>query len=375
MIIIKVLQIISANDNGGGANYVLNICSAPSTFYNSSLCCIGTGALYENSIKKNIEVVTFSVKDIFNGKLNTYLKEKKIDLLNFHGAKANFLYLFIKNNISIPVVVTVHSDYRYDFTNNKLKYILFTPLSIMGLKRFNNYICVSKHILQILDSSNFTGNKEIIENGIETNEYNINVKPIQIKEKYKIKDNDFLFTMVGRMHPIKNHQTLLKAFKKLRYEFINIKLMLIGDGTLMEELKEETVRENISEDVIFTGFQKNSLDYLNAGEISILPSFSEGGAPPLVVLESGLVHKPVICSDIGNMNEIIDDSVGYLINPNSVEDIYDKMKQAYLNKDMLPKMGNNLNKVVIKNYSIEKFWHKYYSFYREILQNETKLNK
>lgn len=372
MIKIKVLQVISGNDYGGGAAYVLNICKAPTQMFDNYLCCIGEGPLYEIAIKNGIETVKLSMSSMIKGELAKFAKTNSIDLINFHGAKVNFLYFFIKNQISLPVVVTVHSDYRYDFTNSKLKHILFTPLSILGLRSFKNYICVSKYILHVLDSNNFTGRKVIIENGIDTNKYLQTANSIDLKDRYKIKDKDFLFAMVARMHPIKNHLSLLKAFKKLKSEVANVKLMLIGDGILLDELKEEAIKENIKDDVIFTGFQNNSLDYLNICDISILPSLSEGGSPPLVVLESGIVNKPVICSNIGNMSDIIDERVGYLIDPNSVDDIYNKMKEAVENKNMLDKMGHELKNMIIKNYSIEKFWDKYYNFYGEILQKERK---
>jgi glycosyltransferase involved in cell wall biosynthesis len=371
MINIKILHVISGNDYGGGATYVLNICKAPFDVLDNYLCCIGDGPLFEMARQNRVKAMKLSMKELIKNGLEQLVKSNSIDIINFHGAKANFLYFFIKKNISIPVAVTVHSDYRYDFTNSKLKYFLYTPLSVLGLRSFKNYICVSNHILQLLESKNFVGNKVIIENGIETNDYIPVLKPKELREKYKIKDDDFLFCMVARLHPIKNHISLIKAFKILKSENINIKLMLVGDGVLLEELKNETINGNIQDDVIFTGFQKNSLDYLNACNINVLPSFSEGGSPPLVILESGLVNKPVICSNIGDMNKIIDENIGYLIDPNSVEDIYNKMKLAYLNKNILIGMGNKLNNVVTKYYSIEKFWGKYYSFYNEILLNNT----
>lgn len=375
MIKIKVLHLISGNDYGGGATYVLNICKAPNNMFENCLCCIGDGPLYKISKESGIETVKLSMKAIIKGGLLSLIESSSIDLINFHGAKANFIYYFIKKSISVPTAVTVHSDYRYDFINSKIKQLFFTPLNILGLKSFKNYVCVSNYILKLLKDNNFKGNKVVIENGIDINKYKLSINSDEMKEKYKIGDNDFLFVMVARMHPIKNHSSLLKAFKKLKLEFGNIKLMLVGDGSLLEELIEEAVKENLKDAVIFTGFQNNSLDYFNVCDISILPSFSEGGSPPLVVLESGIANKPVICSNIGDISDIINDNMGYLIDPNSLEDIYNKMKEAYLNKAMLSKMGKELNKIVINNYSIEKFWHKYYNFYDKLLQSNYKNNR
>lgn len=368
----KVLHVISGNDYGGGAAYVLNICRAPVYLFENYLCCIGEGPLTNMAKQNGVNVLKLNMKDIFKGRLIEFIMEHSIEVVNFHGAKANMVHLFIKNKLLVPTVVTVHSDYRYDFTNNKLKYLFFTPLSILGLKSFQNYICVSKCIMEILESKNFIGNKTIIGNGINADYYTSLMKTDEIKSMYKIDNQMFIYGVVARMHPIKNHKSIIKAFKKLRSEFDNIKLLLVGDGPLLEPLQVEVIEGNIKEDVIFSGFQKNSLDYLRAFDISVIASFSEGGSPPLAILESGLVGKPVICSDIGNMSEIISKDIGYLVNPNSVEDIYDKMRKAYLHKDMLEEMGNKFNNIVTKNYTIEKFWDKYKQVYSDLLSKNVK---
>lgn len=67
------------------------------------------------------------------------------------------MHYFLKNKINIPAVATVHSDFRKDFLNSKIKYKIFTPLSKAGLKSFGNYICVSDYIKDILDEENFRG--------------------------------------------------------------------------------------------------------------------------------------------------------------------------------------------------------------------------
>lgn len=367
MIIIKVLHVISGNDYGGGARYVMNICMASKGKIDNYLCCIGSGPLHEMAERDCIKVETLSVKGVLKGGLNKLIKENSIDVVNFHGAKSNFLYLFIQRFISVPVVVTIHSDYRYDFLNNKIKYFLYTPLSTLGLKKFKYYICVSKTLKNLLEEKKFEGIKLVIQNGIAVSEYNPIISSQNIRTMYNIKQDDFLFVMVARMHPIKNHRTLIIAFEKLKKDYNNIKLLLVGDGELLPTLQDEVKKYNLDKDILFTGYKVNSTDFINASNISILTSFSEGGAPPIVVLESGLVKKPVICSNVGDMESIISAKQGYLINPNSIEDIYNKMKQAIIDRNKLPSMGEELYNKVYSEYSIESFWNKYHQFYTKII--------
>lgn len=372
---IKVLHIVSGNDNGGGAIHVLNICKCNNNQIESSICSIGKGYLYEEALKLDINTNLFGIKDTINGKLVDFINDRDAEIVNFHGAKANFVYSIIYKKINKPCTVTVHSDYRFDFQNNKFKQLLFTPLSKNGLIKFDNYICVSNYIKDIIQENNIQGEKFIVGNGINISENRKQIDDNEIKRlrnSLSLREEDFVYIMVARMHPIKNHEGLINAFNKLYMEFKDVKLVLVGGGKLEDELKEKTLELKINEVVIFTGHRNDIFELISASDISVLTSFSEGGAPPLVILESAIVGKPVICSNVGDMPYIIDNNNGYLIEPTSVDDIYLKMKLAYLNKNKIKMMGENLYATVESQYSIESFWNRYFEAYTNIISSYKK---
>lgn len=364
---INVLHVVSGNDNGGGAMHVLKICRCSENLIKSSICCIGRGWLYDEALKSGISAAVFSFKDAINGRIAKFINDGEYEIINFHGAKCNFIYDMIFKKMIKPCVVTVHSDYRYDFLNSKFKQAFFTPLSKKGLMKFKYYICASDYIKNVLDKNNFEGNKFVAGNGIDIENYRFASVSGNIRSSLGIGENDFVYIMVARMHPVKNHSNLLKAFAKLAKEYNDVKLLLVGGGKLEGSLKEEAKSLGISKSTIFTGQRQDVFNFINASSISILTSFSEGGAPPLVILESAAAEKPIICSNVGDMPYIIKSDSGYLIEPYSIEDIYSKMKIAYLNKDKLNDMGRNLFKFVKENYSMDIFWNKYYKAYKEIL--------
>ncbi|WP_446897558.1 glycosyltransferase family 4 protein [Clostridium sp. LBM24168] len=365
--IIRVLHIISGNDNGGGGRHVLNVCS--NNMYNMKCCimCIGSGLLYNKAIHNNIDAFNFTFNEIVRGKLKSIVNSRKIDIINFHGAKSNFLYLILNRSIKKPCVATIHSDYRYDFLNSILKKYLYTPLSIMGLRKFKNYICVSNYLKILLEENNFVGSKYVVNNGMNFNSVKIAVYRDDLRAQFNLDKDDFVYVMIARMHPVKNHKKLIEAFYMLQGHFQNVKLFLVGDGELEDSLKHLVEDLKIQDKVIFTGFKNNPLDFINASDISILTSFNEGGAPPLAILESALLKKSVICSNVGDMNLVISNKSGYLVNPKDKQDIFNKMKEAYLNRNNLCNMGQNLYKDMSDKFSMERFWENYYNAYLHIL--------
>ncbi|MCY6958615.1 glycosyltransferase [Clostridium brassicae] len=361
----KVLHIITGNDNGGGAKHVLNICKY-SIDCENILGCIGEGYLYSKSLEESVNTIMFPNK-ISNKEIINFVEENKIDIMNFHGAKAFLIHRFLKNKIKAATLASIHSDYRYDFLNNKIKYLLFTPLSKYGLKSFENYMCISNYIKDVLDENGFKGDKAVINNGINAEEIKVTVTKEEIRKTYEISEKDFVFVSVGRLHPIKNHQSLIKSFSKLRNEFKDTKLVIVGDGALREELKELIKKLDLENDVVLTGFVENPINIVNACDISILTSFNEGGSPPIVILESGLVKKSIISTKVGDIEKNFDENTVFIIDKNTEEEIYNKMKEVYLNKDKIDCMGEELYKEVIKNYNMKRFCNTYYSFYKKIL--------
>lgn len=368
----KVLHIITGNDNGGGGAHVLNICKYSKNF-NNILGCVGDGYLYNKSLKEKINTVLFQNK-INNKQIIEYINKNEIDIVNFHGAKAFLIHRVIKRKIKASTLASVHSDYRYDFLNNKIKHILYTPLSKYGLKSFDYYMCISNYIKEVLDENNLFGEKCIVNNGINKESIKVIKTKEEIRSEYNIPKNSFVFVITARLHPIKNHNGLISAFSKLKNEFNNIKLILVGDGELKEELKKKVSDLKLEKDVIFTGFIENPIDIINASDISILTSFNEGGSPPMVILESGLVKVSAISSKVGDIEKNFTDKMVFIIDNNYEQGIYEKMKEAYLKKDILKMMGNELYKEVTKNYDMSKFCNTYYSFYKKIVENNNSNN-
>lgn len=366
---IKILILISGNDSGGAATYILNICGLNDKEYEITLGCIGEGYLYEEAKKLPLKVELFKTKSFINKEIIKYSLDNSIDIINFNGAKLFFSYIFVYKKLKASCVATVHSDYRYDFINNKLKLMFFTPLSIMGLRRFNQYICVSDGVKTLLEEKGFKGKKYVVNNGIDIKNIVINDKYRSLREFYGIKESDFVFVCIARLHPIKNHMKLIQAFSLLKKEYRDIKLICVGNGDMKESIEKKIQELELQEDIILAGFQNNTIEFLAASDISILTSLNEAGDPPLVILESAAAMKPVICSEIGKINEIINNEYGYLVNPNMVADIHSKMREAYINRKILPGKGNKFYEFVQNEFSIDDFYNKYRDLFCDLVRN------
>lgn len=115
-----------------------------------------------------------------------------------------------------------------------------------------------------------------------------------MRERLDVKDA-FVFCHVGRFHPIKNHEFLLLIFKRIVEIHQNSILLLIGDGDLRAGMETLANTLQISEKVKFLGTAQDINCYLQASDVFILPSKSEG--LPISLLEAQCAGKACVTSD------------------------------------------------------------------------------
>lgn len=361
----KVVNIITGNDNGGGGEYVLNICN--SNCYESELICIGNGMLNDKAIKRNIKVSVFNFIDFFNGKFIKYIKDNNFEVVLWHGAKAFFIHKILYKKVNLKSFAVVHSDFNTDFDNKRfIKRKIFTYLSKLGLRSFDEFIAVSNMISDNIKCNFSYKNINIIRNAIDSKitqiDSNITRKELGIDEK------DFLFINISRLHPIKNQINLLKGFKKLLNNYPSCKLIIIGEGSERENIESFIEKNNLNKNILLLGEKENAYRYINIANANILTSISEGGEPPIVILEGGVFKVPNVYPNIGYLNEIIGDNMGYKVNPYDIDSIYIGMKNVLKDKNRYLK-ANNFYDFIMKNYSINTFHRNFYNVFKENKRN------
>jgi glycosyltransferase involved in cell wall biosynthesis len=148
------------------------------------------------------------------------------------------------------------------------------------------------------------------------------------KGKDKLRKDKYLKLLhVGNFYLVKGQDVLIKSLLSIN---IPVRLTLIGIGPELEKCQQYVQNNNLQEKVQFLGqvLQDKIPDILRENDIYCQPSRSEGlPAAPLEAMACGL---PVVGTNVGGMHEIIKDGFnGYLCEPDSPEDIAEKIMMAY----------------------------------------------
>ena len=156
---------------------------------------------------------------------------------------------------------------------------------------------------------------------------------------------------VGNLVHRKGIKFLLQAIHQLVPRH-NLRLRIVGDGTLKTELQALCSELAISEYVFFLGALDKKLipDFLNDVDVLVLPSLSEG--MPTVVLEAMACGKAAIATDVGATRTVIDSpDVGILVPPQDTSAISQALERLMTDEPLRMRMGKNARKKILGNYS------------------------
>ena len=158
---------------------------------------------------------------------------------------------------------------------------------------------------------------------------------------------------VGRLEKQKNILSLIEAVKKIP----NVKLYIIGEGSLRKVIEAKIKSENIH-NVVLLGVVPNEKlpEELNKSEIFILPSLWEGH--PKALLEAMACSLPVVGASVEGIRELIVNGVnGILCEPNA-ESIRRAILKLLNDPELRKKLGENARRFVVENFSFEKIMKK-----------------
>jgi glycosyltransferase involved in cell wall biosynthesis len=280
-----------------------------------------------NVISLNEKVTLSNISILF--KLIRVIKKARPDVIHCHMYPANF-YGRIANIFSTKrkkIVITEHNKY----INKKWYHIKTDELfSIVTDKVICVSECVMKFTMQqekLINRSKFLVLYNAVQE-VESIKYNISYR-----EKYKL-SKYYVVVMVSRLVSQKRHIDLLEAAKYINKK---IKVVIAGDGPLMDKLKSHAKKHSIN-NCIFLGHVPDIPVLLSESDAFAFPSEREGH--PLSLVEAMRSGLPIVASDIDCNTEILTDGINSKIyHLYNIHELAEQINWVFSNKMMAKKLG------------------------------------
>lgn len=303
--------------------------------------------------------------------LKDLIKKKKYDLVLSYMLTQNIILSITKtflNNYEKTVFLgSVHNSDNY--MGNKQWYKL--PYRYLMKKIYENLdgiIVVSKAVEEDVSKAFFVKREKlkIIYNYIDIQKIRSLAQESITSEEEKIFKNPVVIN-VGRVEIQKGQEYLIKAFKKVKEKIPESNLVIIGDGSQMQNLKNLTRSLNIEKDTYFFGYKSNPFKYVARAKVFAFPSLWEGVGN--VVLEAQSLGIPVIAfNSQGGHVDVLKNS-GILVPEKNVDKLSENIVRI-LQDENLREQYSKLALENIKNYSVEKKAEEYFNYFKEKIREK-----
>lgn len=297
--------------------------------------------------------------------LASFMKEKKIDLVQTHFLHADLIGLAAAKLAGVKKIITTRRDQGFWRTPRHL--VIMRLLNPLYDHILANSSAVEKTVLS--DEGVSASRISVIHNGIPISKYAEPEIP-SFRKNLGIASTDLVIGTVGNMrHDIKGQRYLLEAAEQVLKEIPKMKLVLVGDGPLRPQYEEQAKKLGIEEQVLFLGLRADIPAILKAIDIFCLPSLTEGFSN--AILEAMASLKPVVATRVGGNPEMIsDETTGYLVPPRDADALAYRLTLLLKNEKLRKQMGKAGRDHVMKTFTAEKMARQYESFYENLMRGE-----
>lgn len=318
---IKVMHLIDGGFIGGGQMHSLALCRNlnKEKFY-SVVCASPKGGFKELVLESGFEFIDITLPKIYRSKyLNELLRKverENVNIVHAHGGVAGMYARFLKKRFECraKILHTLHGIH-YIHSHN-----MFRRYSSLYIEQYlassaDGYVCVSDSDfktasgLKIIDPHK----THVIHNGINLSRFKNTSRDEALAEKLGIKTDNFVIGNISRFDEQKNQKLLIKIMPDIIKAIPEAKLLLAGDGELLDSAKHLAESLGQKENIIFAGTRKDTERIFPLVDIFVFPSLWEGLS--LTLIEALASGRCIAASNIPANSEIINnDGNGMLFN-------------------------------------------------------------
>lgn len=298
-------------------------------------------------------------------KIAEVINEYDLDLLHMHYAVPHAVCGILAKQMSgkdIKIMTTLHGT---DITVLGYDHSLKNAIKF-GIEESDIVTSVSKSLAQqtqeIIETS-----KEIVPiyNFVRENEFPT-IRNTNLKQYYGIEDDEKVIIHVSNFRAVKRIDTVIETFAKIHKQMAS-KLLLIGDGPELMDMKQLAKDLDIEEYVIFLGKQDWVSEFYQLADLVLLLSEKESfGLTLLEAMKSGVVP---VGSTAGGIKEVIrHDETGYLVDVGDSSQASEYALKLLTDDTLYNKFQQNMLKDIEQRFSSDLITDQYEYYYRQMLE-------
>ena len=285
------------------------------------------------------------------------LKEEQFDVVHLHEPMAPYLNLAVlqcSNAVNIGTFHAYHASTRW--------YIWSKPALKYWFKKLDGHIAVSPAAISHV-APFFPVKYDVIPNGIDLGYFGAEAAPMP-----EFKDGKLNILFVGRMEKRKGLKYLLEAFGRVKWDFPNIRLIVVGPGNL-DKYCHRVISERNLQDVVLAGaVDYDTLSrYYHTADIFCTPATGKESFG-IVLLEAMAASRPIVATAIQGYSFIVKHGhQGLLVPPRDSDALADALAVLIQNPELRKEMGAR-GRAAVDQYRWDKVARQVLDYYGTIIE-------
>ena len=311
---LRVMQLILGLQVGGLESMVVKLAmSLDPQRFSSLVCCLDqTGPLADELQQAGIEVLLLQRGQSgtdwsYPRRLAQLLRQQQVDVLHLHNPTALFYGAPAGRLAGVrPIIYTEHGrDYSHGWKSRLLNRML--------TRMVDRVVVLHERARRYMHEQEGAPLGRIVKvyNGIADPGRHSPAQRQQMRQSLGLNTDSSAIGIVARLDPIKNLPVLITAMQQIHRQQAKARLLIIGDGPLREALSQQVCDSGLDPVVQFLGTRHDVPALLSALDLLVLPSSSEGLS--MTLIEGSAAGLPLIASDVGGNNELVQDGVNGLL--------------------------------------------------------------
>jgi len=369
----KLLFVIDNMELGGGERVFLQLAAGLRDRFEVSVASM-SGGTFEHELKQlGIKFYPvdmsrrFSLKPI--SRIKAIIRNNKIDLVHSQGARADFFARIAGRLAGVPHIFCTIAMPVEGFDVGLLQKKVYRFIDQLTERYVERFIVVSDSLKQMLVEGRGIPAHQVLRiyNGIELSQYHPDAEYGNLRSEWGIPQEVSLIGAIGRMVWQKGFEYLIECIPEIGRTYPDTKILIVGDGPLLDGLKALSGRLGVEKNIIFTGFRSDIKEILSAFDLLVVPSLLEGF--PMVTLEAMAMAKPIIATNIDGITEqITDGKDGILVAPRDPDALAKAIIKVLADRQSAKAMGLAARKKVEQEFSVEKMVRETEKVYLSLLK-------
>ena len=331
------------------------------------VCLDGVGQLGETMRAEGVDVIALGRRPGLDvrmaWRMAAVLRERRIRVVHAHQYTPFFYSALAKPLVGHRtwLILTEHGRFYPDVVSPRRRMTNRWLLSHLA-DEVNAVAAFSARALHEQDG--FPLPIPVVENGIDVLAYDPASDRAAAKRHVGLDPGRRHIICIARLHPVKDHAMLVRAFARVAGAMPDVDLVLAGDGELRATLQAQVAAAGLEQRVSFLGVRRDVPDLLRAADVFALTSVSEGAS--ITVLEAMASGVPSVLTAVGGNGELVRDGVEGLLVPRHDDEAAAQALMRILGDAALrTKLGAEARHRALSTYQLDRTVARYGELYQQ----------